>query len=191
MGEPVEASADIALGEAFGPAAVAHARINPGAYGGTIVPGLIFGAGIVGGTTAGDVLGSWFPNLRDLMVTITGLAGIIAGLFLALRYYAKRQRGGFLKGLRAMGSPDIFPTRFVFDDAGMRTENERMSHDIHWPAVLFVCPGPDHWLVQVDTMTFAIPRRVFADAAAEQAFLDLARKNISDAARVRSVFEKH
>jgi hypothetical protein len=191
MGETVEARADIELGEAFRPAALAHAKIYRGEFGGTLIFGLIFAAGIVGGTTAGTVLGSWFPQLRDWATSILGLAGMVAGLFVGLRLYSRRHLAGFLDGLRKMGSPATFPTRFVFDDQGIRTENDRLSHHAAWPAVLLIIPSPDHWLVQVDTMTIAIPRRAFADAVAEQAFLALAKNCMSDEARARSVFAAH
>ena len=64
-----------------------------------------------------------------------------------------------------------------------------MSHRIAWQAVLFVVPGRDHWMVQADTLTLAVPKRAFADPAAEQAFLDLAKERMSEAARSRSVLK--
>jgi hypothetical protein len=191
MGETIEANADIALGEAFGPAALAHARVYRDEFSGTLIFGLIFAAGIIGGTMVGTALGAWFPQFRDWTTSILGLAGMVAGLFLGLRLYSRRHLTGFLAGLRKLGSPATLPTRFLFDAEGIRTENDRFAHRIAWPAVLFIIPGPDHWLVQVDTMTIAIPRRGFADAAAEQAFLDLARLRMSNEARERSVFATH
>ena len=191
MGETVEIEADFELGEAIPVAALAHARVHRGEFVGTVVFGLIFDAGIVLGTTIGTLVGSWYPQSRDWATSVMGLAGIVAGLFVGLRYYSRRQLRGFLAGLRAMGSPDVFPTRFLFDDDGFRTENSRMSHQISWPAVLFIMPSPDHWLVQVDTMTIAIPRRAFPDAMAEQAFLDLAKRHLSEEAKARSVFATH
>jgi hypothetical protein len=50
-------------------------------------------------------------------------------------------------------------------------------------------PGKQHWLIQVDTATFAVPYRAFSGDG-EQQFLALASKSVSDEARRRSVFAK-
>ena len=191
MGEAVEASADIQLGEAFGPAAIAHARICRGGLGGALVFALAFGVGISAGTFAGVAIAVWNPVLGDWATSVLGLAGAVLGFMLGLRLYARRHVGGLLTGLRKMGSPDLFPTRFRFDDEAIHVDNERLSHRIAWSAVLFVAPGGEHWLVQADTMTLAVPRRAFDEAATEQAFLDFAEARISDDARRRSVFKSH
>lgn len=191
MGENVEASADIALGEAIGPAAEAHARIYRGGIGSALIFALAFGFGITAGTFAGVALGVWKPELADWATTVLGLAGAVLGFMLGLRLYSRRHLGGFLAGLRKMGSPELFPTRFRFDDEAIHIDSERLSHRVAWSAVLFVVPSREHWLVQVDTMTLAVPRRAFADPAAEQAFLDLAETRISEAARSGSVFKSH
>jgi hypothetical protein len=191
MGDAVEARADIKLGEAFKPAAEAQARIYRGEFGGTILLALIFTAGIIAGTTAGMLDAYWVPSLGSWPSSVLGLIGMMGGLVLALRVYARRHTTGFLAALRKLGSPELFPTRFRFDDEGLAADGGRVSHRIAWPAVLFVVPSREHWLVQADTLTLAVPRRAFADAAAEQAFLDLAEARMSEDARRRSVLKSH
>jgi hypothetical protein len=191
MGEAVEASADVELGEAFKPAAAAHARIYRGELKGTALLALLFIGGIVLGTAAGMAVSARYPQWGSWPTSILSIAGMTAGLVLGLRAYSRQHVGGFLAALRKMGSPARFPTRFRFTDEAIETVNERVSHRISWDAVLFVAPGPDHWLVQADTLTLAIPRRAFADPAAEQAFLDFAQARLSNAARSRSVFKSH
>ncbi len=189
MGETVEASADVALGEAIRPAADAHARIYRGEIAGTFILALPFVGGIIAGSMAGMVVSWQFPQWGSWPTSMLSLLGMTLGLYFGLRLYSRRHLDGFLAGLRRMGSPELFPTRFRFDDQAIAIDNDRLSHRIAWPAIHFIVPGKDHWLVQVDTLTIAVPRRAFADHAAEQAFLDLARECMTDDARGRSIFK--
>jgi hypothetical protein len=191
MGEIVEAQADVKLGEAFKPAAEAQARVYRGEIAGTVALALPFVGGIVAGSLAGMAVSLWYPQWGSWPTSILSLAGMTIGLFLGLRAYSRRHMSGFLAELRKMGSPPLFPTRFRFGPEAIEIENERVSHRIAWQAVLFVAPAREHWLIQADTLTLAIPRRAFADQAAEQAFLGLAEARIPDEARARSVFKSH
>ena len=191
MGEAVEACADIKLGEAYKPAAEAHARIYRGELAGTFLLALPFVGGVMLGTAAGMAIALYFPQWGSWPTSILSLAGMMVGLVVGLRLYSRRHLTGFLGGLRKMGSPPLFPTQFRFGPEGVEIENERVSHRIAWQAVLFVAPSHEHWLLQADTLTLAIPRRAFADPAAEQAFLDLVQARISEEARGRSVFKSH
>ena len=186
MGEAIEAQADIKLGEAFKPAAAAHARVYRGEFKGTMWLAVLFVAGIMVGTAAGMAVSAEVPQWGSWPTSILSIIGMTVGLLFGLRAYSRQHLDGFLAALRKMGSPAQFPTGFRFTPEAIETVNERVSHRIAWDAVLFVAPGPDHWLVQADTLTVAIPRRAFADPAAEQAFLDLAEARMSDEARRRS-----
>ena len=191
MGEVVEAHADVKLGEAFKPAAEAQARVYRGEFAGTVALAVPFVGGIVVGTVAGTAVSVWYPQWGSWPTSIFSIAGMTIGLLFGLRAYAHRHSRGFLAALRKMGSPPLFPTSFRFGPEAIETENARVSHRIAWDAVLFIAPGREHWLVQADTLTIAVPRRAFADAAAEQAFLDLAEANLSEEARQRSVLKSH
>jgi hypothetical protein len=191
MGEVLEAQADVKLGEAFKPAAEAQARVYRGEIAGTVALAVPFVGGIVAGTAAGMAVSVWYPQWGSWPTSILSVAGMTIGLMVGLRAYVQRHSRGFLAALRRMGSPPVFPTRFRFGPEGIETVNDRVSHRVAWPAVQFVVPSRDHWLVQVDTLTIAVPRRAFVDPAAEQAFLDLAEASISEEARSRSVFKSH
>ena len=191
MGEFVEASADIELGEAIRPAADAHARIHRDGFGATLILAVPFIGGIMAGSFAGMAVAMSFPQFGSWPTSILSIAGMFFGLLIGLRLYARRHLTGFLAALRKLGSPATFPTRFRFDADAISIENERLSHRIAWPAVLLIVPSKQHWLLQVDTITLAVPFRAFADAAAEQAFVDLAQKRLAHEARQRSVFKKH
>ncbi|HZB70429.1 MAG TPA: YcxB family protein [Sphingomicrobium sp.] len=191
MGEVVEAQADVKLGEAFKPAAEAQSRVYRGEIAGTLALALPFVGGIVAGSLAGGFVSVWYPQWGSWPTSILSVAGMTIGLVFGLRAYSKRHMSGFLAELRKMGSPPLFPTHFRFADDAIHIDSGRVAHRIAWEAVLFVLPGRDHWLLQADTLTLAIPRRAFADPGAEQAFLDLVQGHISEAARSRSVFKSH
>jgi hypothetical protein len=191
MGETIEGRADVKLGESYRPAAEAHDRIYRAGLASTILLALPFVGGIILGTAAGMAVSAFYPQWGSWPTSILSLAGMVVGLATGLRLYSRRQLTGFLDGLRKIGSPPLFPTQFRFGPDGIETVNSRVSHRIAWAAVLFVAPSRDHWLLQADALTLAVPRRAFTDATAEQAFLELVQASISDEARSRSVFKSH
>ena len=181
----IEAQADVVLGEAIRPAAEAHRHVYSGGWIPIIVASLIFaGVSIVGTFLAAPLapaLGQWSGILSIL--------GFIVGAILAIGFYSRVQLGGFLKGLRRLGSPDVVSTCFRFDEAGFEIDTNRVSYRAPWTAVQLFLSAPKHWLLQADTTTFVIPRRAFAKPEDEQAFVELAKSRLPEAARNRSVFE--
>ena len=185
----IEGQADVALGEASRPAAAAHARVYSGGIRLVLLPALALAGGIILSALVARAL--TLISLRfEAYVPILWLAGGILALMAALRILSSQHLRGFLGGLRKMGSPEIFPTRFRVDETGISVDSERLSHRAPWTCVLFIIPAPDHWLVQADTTTLAIPRRAFADSEAEDAFLELAAGRLDPEAKRRSVLTK-
>ena len=181
----IEAQADVVLGEAIRPAAEAHRHVYSGGWIPLLVAALIFAAASIAGMMLAaplmPALGEWSGILSIL--------GFIIGAILAIRFYSSVQLGGFLKGLRKLGSPAVLSTHFRFDDAGIAIHTDRLSHNLPWTAVQLFLRSPKHWLLQADTITLAIPRRAFATSDDEQAFVKLAKSCLTEAARDRSVFE--
>ena len=65
-------------------------------------------------------------NLRlQGFASLLWVAGGLLGLMAALRILAKQQLSGYIKGLRRLGSPDVFPTRFRFDEQGITVDGSR------------------------------------------------------------------
>ena len=185
----IEGHADVALGEAIRPAAAAHARVYSGGIRLVVLPALALAGGIVLSTLVARIM--TLISLRfEGYVPILWLAGGILGLMAALKVLSSQHLRGFLGGLRKMGSPETFPTRFRFDETGISVDSERLSHRAPWGCVLFIIPSPNHWLIQADTTTLAIPRRAFADSVAEAAFLELAAERLSPDAKRRSVLAR-
>ena len=184
----VEAQADIGLGEAIEPATLAHSRIYRGGARMVISPVLGFLGIVVIASLISTVLPLISLRLQGLD-TILWTAGGLLGIIVALRILYRNRLRDFLGGLKRMGSPEIFPTHFQFTEQGFKIDNDRISYRVPWSAVLFMMPGKQHWLLQVDTTTFAVPYRAFSEDG-EQEFLALATRCISETARRRSVFAK-
>jgi hypothetical protein len=185
----IEAQADIALGEAIRPSALAHSKVYKGGPELVFLPALAFAGALIASTIIGMLLPLVSLRLQGFS-SLLWIAGGLFGVTAALRILQRQHLRGYLNGLRRLGSPERFPTQFRFDKAGIAVDNSRHRYQVPWSSVLFVVPAPDHWLVQVDTLTLAVPRRAFADGRAEQGFLDLATAHLSSEAKARSVFAR-
>ncbi len=181
----IEAEADVVLGEAIRPAAEAHRHVYSGGWVTIIVAATIFGAGSI----LGMILAAAVTPLLGQWSVVVSILGFVIGAVVAMGFYSRVNVAGFLKGLRKLGSPDSIATRFQFDEAGIIIDTDRVSHRVPWTAVQLFLPSPEHWLLQADLTTLAIPRRLFATPEAEQAFVDLAKSRLSEDTRKRSVFE--
>lgn len=181
----IEAQANIMLGEAIRPAAGAHRRVYGGGSLAVVAAACIFAFA----SLAAMLIAAWLAPYLGRWTGIISILGFIAGAMGAIAFYSRVHLSGFLKGLRKLGSPDVLRTRFRFDEQGVAVHTDRMSHSLPWTAVQFIVPAPDHWLLQVDTTTLAVPRRAFARSEDEQAFLELAGSHLSPAALEHSVLD--
>jgi hypothetical protein len=185
----IDIEADIPLGEAIRPSALAQSRVYKADARAILIPALVLAGAIILSTTFGWLLAMLSLTLQS-MASLMWIAGAFLGLIAALRIFSAQHMRGFLAGLRDMGSPAFFHTRFNFDEKGMAISSQRSSWRAPWTSVLFVMPAPDHWLVQVDTTTLAFPRRIFADSEQEKAFLDLAVQALTPEAKARSTLTR-
>jgi hypothetical protein len=181
----IEAQADIALGEAIRPAAEAHRRITRVGFGSLLAAATLFA--VI--TVAGTFLAAWLHRYVGAGADFLSLLAFVAAAVAAVALYSRLALSGFLKGLKQIGSPDVFPTRFRFDDQRIAVDTDRASHSLPWDAVQFVLASREHWLLQADTTTLAIPRRAFSSSTDEQAFVILAKKRLTEGALLRSEFE--
>lgn len=181
----IEAQADIALGEAIRPAAEAHRRITRAGFASLLISATLFAVIMVAGT----FLAAWLSRYLGAGADLVSLLAFVAAAMVALGVYSRLALAGFLKGLKQIGSPDVLPTRFRFDDQRISIDTSGVSHSVPWKAVQLVLASPQHWLVQADTTTFAIPRRAFSSSADEQAFVTLAKKRLGDDVLGRSEFD--
>ena len=185
----IDIQADVQLGEAIRPAALAQSRVYQTDTRAILLPALALAGAIILASLFGMLLPLLSLNLQPL-VSLLWIAGAFLGLLAALRVFSAQHLRGFLAGLRGMGTPAVFHTRFQVDSDGIAIASQRSSWRSPWESVLFVIPAPEHWLVQVDTTTLAFPRRIFVDERQEQAFLDFAAEHLTAEAKARSVFTR-
>lgn len=181
----IEAEADIALGEAIRPAGEAQRRVYGGGPLNVLVCAIVFALFITIGGLGSAALYPAIGRSADFL----GLLSVVIGGMVAIALYARLHMRGFLRALRRLGSPATSRSHFRFDDAGIAIDTGRVSYRCPWSAVLLVAHSSKHWLIQVDTTTFAIPIRAFTSPADEQAFVELAKNAVSGPARQRSAFE--
>ena len=172
----IEAKADIVLGEGIRVAGEAQRRVYGGGIGLVLLCALTFG--IV--AALGPWIGLWLRPVVGSWSDLVGLLFLIGAGIGAIAMYSTLHRRGFLKSLKKLGSPETIATRFAFDDRGLSVATDRISYSLPWRAVQLVVRVPDYWLLQVDTTTLAIPRRAFASAHDEQAFVELMKTQISE-----------
>jgi len=181
----IDIQADIPLGEAIRPAALAQDYVYKPNVRAIFIPALALAGSIILATIFGMLLPLLSFSLQPI-ASLLWIVGAFLGLIAALRIFSREHMRGFLAGLKGLGSPAVFHTRFRFDEDGIAISSQRSSWRCPWTSVLFVIPAADHWLVQVDVTTLALPRRIFADPAQEQAFLDLAAQGLTPEAKARS-----
>ena len=118
-------------------------------------------------------------GLAQLMLVAFGLA---LGWNLAVRQYQRK----FVAAVRQRGAPAVNRFSYRIEDEGLVIESPRTSHTLRWEAILEVFPAPEHWLILQDTLTFNIPKRAFATAEDEAAFLRELLSRLTPAALERS-----
>ena len=74
----------------------------------------------------------------------------------------------------ARGRSDPEAARFSIADDGFRAEYGATSTLVRWRGVSEVLPAARHWLFIGSGLAYCVPRRFFADAEAERAFLRVA-----------------
>jgi hypothetical protein len=116
------------------------------------------------------------------LIVLCGVIGWSTGLSLA----QWRHRAKFLAGIKARGTPDSVRASYAVEDAGLRITTPRVDYSIAWDAILEIVPSPETWLIQVDTITYLLDKRAFADPQAERAFLAEVLQRIRQDVRERS-----
>ena len=114
------------------------------------------------------------------------LLATVAGFALAWNAATRRHAAKFLAGVKARGTPETLRFTYTIEPVALVVASDRISHRLAWHAILEVIQAPEHWLLQVDTLTIIVPRRAFADEQAERAFLRTVLERITPEARERS-----
>jgi len=125
----------------------------------------------------------WLVSLAIFLELLGTVMGYAIGWNAATRRHAKK----FLAGIKTRGTPETIPFSYTIEPGGLLVASERIGHHLPWAAIQELIPAPEHWLLQVDTLSLIVPRRAFADEASERAFLGTVLARIAPDARERSV----
>jgi hypothetical protein len=101
---------------------------------------------------------------------------------IANRFALKR----FRTEMVARGLPAEFPVEMALTPETLTYHVGDVQHIAKWSAVTEIFASRGFWLFMVDSAAWALPGRLFADKAAERAFIAAALEHLSDAARERS-----
>ena len=196
MTTPLTASADIRTGEAFPVLPIAQSRMVGGK---AFLHGYPF-IGLFAGMMLSSFLVMALPSLLHLvgieadwdeewMVSLSfviQLLGTVMGYAIGWNAAMKRHAAKFLSGIKARGTPETIQFTYEIQPDAFAVSSDRISHRLAWSAIQEVIPAPEHWLLQVDTITIILPRRAFGDQGGERDFIREIMARISPQARERS-----
>lgn len=174
----MQVAGDFRLGETDSADSGVYARLT-GSWGqlaatwGCLGPAILGLAGIF-------LIGDDLDGGRKLIWVV--LVVVFAWLPLGIGLLARR----LLRSARlARGATETAFCRFEADDEGLRASLDGVSHSLAWSRVTEIMRYQDLWIF-AGGVSLCLPRRWFADRAAEAAFLDHALSRLSPEAVARS-----
>jgi hypothetical protein len=148
--------------------------------------------GLLGLVAAGLVLmfAPFSVTLANVMVFagmtfLLPLIGSAAGLWLGYRALGRIFEKAYHAALAARGSPEEADCEWEVTGEGLVTRSARGTSTTRWEAISEVFRADVHWIVLSDLGVNVIPRRAFADEAAERPFIAALLGKLSSPARDR------
>lgn len=120
------------------------------------------------------------------MTFLLPLVGSAAGLWLGYRALGRIFEKAHHAALAARGSPEEADCEWEIAEDGLVTRSVRGTSTTRWEAISEVFRADAYWIVLSDLAVNVIPRRAFADEAAERAFVAALVGKLSSPARDRS-----
>lgn len=178
-----EASGQYKFGEVTAAAGVFQRRLYRGrsrfGFAGFLAAGLfgMWGAAALGALqTDGDAVGRG---------GVTMIAMLVVAAPAAIAYFVWRRRT--IEALwRERGVVSPWTMSYVADAAGFTIRQPGQETRIGWDAVTEVAPAPTHWIFFANLLGHPMPRKFFADAEAERAFIAEVVRHLVPEARARS-----
>ncbi len=114
------------------------------------------------------------------------LIGGVAGLWLGHRRLGTIYTKAYHASLAQRGSPLSADCAWEIGEDGLVTRSDRGIATTRWEAISEVFRADAYWIVLADLAVNTIPRRAFADEAAERAFIGAILARLPQLARERS-----
>ncbi len=116
---------------------------------------------------------------------VTMVAMLVVAAPAAVAYFVWRRRT--IEALwRERGVVSPWTMSYVADEGGFTIRQPGQETRIAWDAVTEVAPAPTHWIFFANLLGHPMPRKFFADATAERAFIAEVVRHLSAEARARS-----
>jgi hypothetical protein len=135
---------------------------------------------LLGLVLAGAAVGAIVSRGPGMAIGVA--CGFVAYWSIASRFAQTR----FRRQLVARGLPSDIPVSLTIAPDALTYDVADVRHIAKWSAVTEVFPNRGYWLFMVHSAVWTLPRRLFADSAAERAFIATALGRMSEAARDRS-----
>ena len=110
------------------------------------------------------------------------LIGAWASVGLCRRWAVRR----FAKAMKARGSSEVLNVEVEISDAGLLQNMGGLEHRAPWSVVSDLVLVPGYWVFLAKGTPLYLPRRYFADEAAEKAFIGSALLHMDEPGRQRS-----
>jgi len=117
---------------------------------------------------------------------LTGLVLCLLGLQAYRPLFARIAMAGFRRNAAARGLPQVFDVEVETSAEGIRISLGHYTIMAGWPGVTGLIRSGDYWVVLADYQPLYVPRRWFAGADEERAFVGEVLERIPPGARGRS-----
>jgi hypothetical protein len=135
---------------------------------------------LLGLVLVGAVIGAVVSRGPGMAIGVAG--GFVAYWSIASRFALTR----FRRQLVARGLPAEIPVSMTIAPDALTYDVADVRHIAKWNAVTEIFPNRGYWLFMVHSAVWTLPRRLFADKAAERAFIAAALECMNEDARSRS-----
>jgi hypothetical protein len=175
----------IRLGEANGAAFRSNRRASGQSWVLALVPGVVIA--VIGG-----LLGAFSETIKAALQIPTEFSSVfgpatflVAVLVMLPLYYWLLTRMA-VRRLRRRVVVDPVPFALSLDDEAFSYAIGQVVHVVRWPAVSDLFPAGKYWVIVAQGARYFVPRRVFADPAAERAVIASFLGHMAEPARVRA-----
>ena len=124
-----------------------------------------------------------FTSPNDLLLAVAGLAVLLLAVLYGFGFV---NTANYLRLQKLRGGQAIWPVRLTINAEGLEVVREESSATFYWPAMTRLVRQGKVWLLIGGGVSHIIPSALFADAAAERAFIGQILQRLPPAAQAAS-----
>lgn len=127
----------------------------------------------------GDTLWSYEHPTLAAVADILLVGGLCFGSVFVFNRHLKRR-------LRQRGERPSFPLTYSVEERGLKLTTALSESVTFWSSFGEVTHNANYWILIIERSAFVLPKRIFASAAAERAFISAIWERLDDKVRARS-----